>query len=118
VARIEQFAGAVVVQLFVDRGPVLEALGNGALGNEKIDVDRRLRAVAGRLQAGEFEPRRHGRIALAAIAVHAAVASSTAAKPAAVRRENAVDHCKVFHIRRAFVVEDDVKARRPKRAFS
>src|SRR5439155_14688344 len=54
----QQLSGAIVIQLLVDRAPILTSLRNRARPRKKLDSDRRLRPVTSRLQSGELEPRR------------------------------------------------------------
>ena len=93
----------VVVELFVDGGPVFEAAGDGVLAVDEGDVDRLLGAVAGGVDADELEPV----IAAGAVAVHGAVQVDRG-KAVAVRGENVLDVGDLGDVGRAFVVDDDV----------
>ena len=116
---VEQFE--IVVQLLVDRGPVLqrlrkqtsraaEALHDRMLRGDEGDVDRLLRPVAGGLHAEELEPVVRSR----PVAVHRAV-EVDCRNTALVGVEDVLNVGQLLHIRRAFVVDDDVVALRPVR---
>src|SRR5262249_44954236 len=69
VGRVLELADVVVVKLLVPGLPVGHSLGDRAVLVDERDLDRRLRAVAGRLEARELEPRRRLRESRAAEAV-------------------------------------------------
>ena len=61
---------------------------------------------------GELEPGGDVRIALAAVAVHAAV-QHHGRQPLAVRLQDSLDRRRVLHVRRTFIVHDHVEALGP-----
>src|SRR2546421_4645048 len=69
----QEMAGGVVVEFFIDGGPVLHTFGDGGVGIDEGDGDGELGAVAGGLEAGEFEPGGDIGERRRAVAVHGAV---------------------------------------------
>ncbi len=99
----------IVVQFLVDGRPILEGLSYG-MGLE-FDLDRGLRAMAGRLEPEVFEPL----VRPVAEAVHGAVEMDRRAGLLGVH--DPLEHFQVLVPGGAFVVDDDIVALRPFRVF-
>src|SRR2546423_1194105 len=101
-------AGGVVVEFFVDGGPILHPFGDRRFGVDESDGDGELGAVAGGLEAGEFEPGGDVGEGGGAVAVHGAVEENSGFA-GLVGFEDALDEVQILHVGGAFVVDDDIE---------
>ena len=97
-SAIQKLATDVVVQLFVDRGPIRLTRRNRMVLVADGNLDGQLRSMTCGFQAGEFEPGRDDvRPALAAEAVHTAM-QKHGRQTVPMWFENPIDGFQIFHV--------------------